>query len=488
MANLESNGIDESFNMSDIVQPPANEKASSQSDNDFLKGLLSDDDNEKPADASIPSSGLNFDDDNGSPQKPADTSIPSGDLNLDEDTGLGLPSSLLDLNEENSEQTEQPENQVQLDEDPVENNEQYEDFLQQENQEQLENIDQQEQVDQQEDSHQSEHLETQDQNESIPVDNQQDKLDDNNDLNNDNNDDQNHNSTDIENESDDGTEALTPIKENKQKTESPSNKKDKPKYNSKSFKDFIERNDICFKRHYDKSVQPLSSPRTIHYTNSCKEPPRVKGTPDKRPKRVDELFNESLKPGPSNSNYPIQLNDKKESQDKTQNGSPSPPASPRQTQSPFQQKEYMSEASTILANSKFDRIIDLTVGKKQNLTKAQVYGILRKFFIRNDECRSEILKSCGGDDDENNDEENKNENNDENKTYSAESLKSILKQAASSEGGSSLVRKIRPVVRAALFDMKQPIVSPMTQKQRAAMKFDDTLRTSMKKQPNSPTH
>ena len=502
MANLETNDVDDLINASDILKSPTNEKVSlpSDDDDDLLKKLLEDEENDAE-----------------SPQNPNDASVPSNDLNIDEDTGVGLPSFLLESNEDNQDNTqvqpeqnewelppdqgplegfevdeEKPEWQLPPDQNPQENIGNDE----QQGQEQPETLEQQDQPEQPEHLDQSEHLEQQNQNENenISNDNQQNELGDSN-LNNDNNDGQNLNSEDVSNDSDDGVAVLTPTKEKTKKTESPSGKKDMPKYNSKSFKDFIERNDICFKRHYDKSVERMSSPRTIRYTNSCKEPPKVKGTPDKRPKRVQELYDASLRAGPCNSNYPIQINDKKNSQDNAKTGSPSSPTSPRQTQNPHQPKEYMSEASTILANSKFDRIIDLTIGKKQNLTKSQACGILRKFFIRSEEDRSEILKACGGDnneeeedDNDKNNEEETNEDKDENKTYSAESLKSILKQAASSEGGSPLVKRIRPIVRAALFDMKQPIVSPMTQKQRAAMKFDETLKTSMKKQPSSPTH
>lgn len=494
MAHLDSQGIDE-LNASDILQPSANENVSLPSEDDFLKGLISDDENEaentqKPADTNNQSTDLIGDDDTGLPDS----------LFLNDDDQNGQPEQFQLDNFENSKPDDEvtlPEDQTQPDQiDNLDNLDQQENHEQIENQENVDQLGNNEQVENQENIDQPEE---QDQQPTIDHngldaqnDAQQEEIDNNN-LN-----DQNNESTNnLNSESDNGVEILTPTKETNKKTESPKSRKSMPKYNSKSFQDFIKRNDHSVKRHNNPELERLPSPKTIRYTSSLKEPTKAKEIPDLRSKRVQEIYDEGLKKGPCNSNYPLQV--KNDSENKT-----STPTSPRQSQN-NQQKEIMSEASTILANSKFDRIIDLTVGKKANLTKTQTYGILRKFFIKGGDDRKEVLKRCGGDDENdkeqenddnnnesnnenNNDDENNNEKKDENKTYNAESLKSILKQAASSEGGDSFIRKIRPIVRAALFDMKQPIVSPMTQKQRAAMNFDKTLEASLKKQPTSPTH
>lgn len=512
MTNLDGHeNNDDSFNASDILQSPIKSEMSESADvDDYLKML-----------------GIDNDADNN--QKPEESSHLGNDNNSDD--GTGLPSFLQDSNDDHQDQVpqEQPEewtlppeqDQFDLDnlddqgQQPIEDlvqtdnldqqqyNEQTDDLHQQENIYQQENIDQTENNEQYDNLEQQDHI---DQNKEENLPNDEDEIglpeievNDDNASANGQSEDQIQNSGDSNNNSDDSVDITNQTPQKAQTAQSPGGSKSKQK-ETKSFQEFLERNNNCFQRHYDKSVERPPSPHTIRYRNTGKVQPKFHSPEAKKlrekcqTERINQLFEASIRKGPCNSNYPPKTGDANNN-NTTQNATSDSINSPKQSNNVNNQNTIMSEASTTLANSKSDRIIDLTVGKKSNLTKSQVYGILRKFYIKNEKDRSEILKNCGGDDEEskNQDQENndnnennennsnENENNDENKTYSAESLKTILKQAASSEGGDSFIKKIRPIVKAAIFDMKQPIVSPMTQKQRAAMKFDETLRTSLRK-------
>ncbi|OHT12321.1 hypothetical protein TRFO_17905 [Tritrichomonas foetus] len=244
---------------------------------------------------------------------------------------------------------------------------------------------------------------------------------------------------------------------------------EKDKKYTKSYKAFLERNDNSALRHRDPSIPRPQSPTTIRYKLSPTPPltPQKKGLPECHSPRLSELFEKSIK-----ANQPK-------------------PESPRMSSSP-----QISEATITLATGRNERFIDMIVGRKSKMNHMNFTRIMRKFNIRSTDTRNKILERCGGappsnDDSSDSSEDsmngtNNNDNNNNESTMDANILRALLKEAAAGQGGDELVKEIRPAVKAALLDMKEPIVSPMTQKQRNQMGFDQTLRSSSRMVQNSP--
>lgn len=75
-------------------------------------------------------------------------------------------------------------------------------------------------------------------------------------------------------------------------------------------------------------------------------------------------------------------------------------------------------------------------------------------------------------------EEEEDEPEDPNQTYSSDALKKLLRKAIDTpnKNDSKLIKDIRPIIKGAMADMKQPYSSPLTQKQRKQTNFDETIK------------
>ena len=233
-------------------------------------------------------------------------------------------------------------------------------------------------------------------------------------------------------------------------TKEDAKKKEKQDNFTKSYKEFLERNNHSAKRHADPSVPRLSSP-VSYKTHSMKEPVHNDLPPIQcHNRRLVELYEDGCSPKKPNENTP--------------NGASRSQSTLSARSSP------MSSASSILANERNERYIDLIIGKNMNTNESHYKRLLKKFNINSEEIIEKLKNKCSAGDN----------------LYNTHALKCIIKDAASGTGDSEITKDIRDSVRIALLNMKSPIMSPLGLKKRAKTNFDETLKLSLNSN-RSPT-